>query len=135
MTGSAWAPTRSKNKASTPLSPIVSAALAGEHHANDERNAPALAPLDAEEPGEPHLGILAVVAPPRCKPQPKPQGPTGAAAQTWSVPGAQELSATNAIQHDRLGEAKVFTKPRRPSSWDYPEAVEAGRWGNGRHRC
>ena len=107
----------------------------GEHHANDERNAPALAPLDAEEPGEPHLGILAVVAPPRCKPQPKPQGPTGAAAQAWSVPGAQELSAMNAIQHDRLGEAKVFTKPRRPSSWDYPEAVEAGRWGNGRHRC
>jgi hypothetical protein len=56
------------------------------------------------------------LVPPRCKPQPKPQGPTGAAAQTWSVPGAQELSATNAIQHDRLGEAQVFTKPRRQSS-------------------
>jgi hypothetical protein len=101
----------------------VDAALAGrehraggEHYANDERNEPAVAPLDAEEPGEPHLGILAVVAPPRCKPQPKPQGPTGAAAQAWSVTGAQELSATNAIQYDRLGEAKVFIKPCRPSS-------------------
>jgi hypothetical protein len=83
----------------------------GEHHANDERNALAVAPLDAEEPGEPHLGILAVVAPPRCKPQPKSQGPTGAAAQTWSVPGAQELSATHPIQHDRLGDAQVFTSP------------------------
>ena len=29
-------------------------------------------------------------------------------------PGAQELSAMNAIQHGRLGEAKVFTRPRRP---------------------
>jgi hypothetical protein len=40
----------------------------------------------------------------------------------------------NAVQHDRLGEAQVFAKPRRPSSWE-PEAVEVGLWGNGRHRC
>jgi hypothetical protein len=26
--------------------------------------------------------------------------------------GAQELSAMNAVQHDRLGEAQVFAKPR-----------------------
>jgi hypothetical protein len=39
-------------------------------------------------------------------------GPAGATARDMVGSGAQELSAMNAVQHDRLGEAQVFAKPR-----------------------
>jgi hypothetical protein len=34
----------------------------------------------------------------------------------------------NAVQHDRLGEAQVFAKPRRPSSWE-PRGGRGGAVG------
>lgn len=102
-----------------PLWPIVSAALAAEHHANDERNAPAVAPLDAEEPGEPHLGILAVVAPRRCKPPPNLRVLPGQ-PHRHGRSRAPKNSPRRTPSSMTVSEAKVFTKPRRPSSWITP---------------